>query len=56
RNFKKVIDTGDKAKVEELSRKLIKSFDKAAQKNVIHKNASARKKSRIMKKVNQSKK
>ena len=56
RNFKKAIDTGDKAKVEKLSRKLIKSLDKAAQKNVIHKNSAARKKSRIMKKVNQSKK
>ena len=51
RNFKKALESGDKTKTQELSKKLIKSFDKAAQKNVIHKNASARKKSGVMKRI-----
>jgi small subunit ribosomal protein S20 len=40
--------TGDDADV----RAAIKRIDSAAQKGVIHKNAAARKKSRLMKKVN----
>jgi len=56
RNFKKALENDNNTKIEEFSKKLIKSLDKATQKNVIHKNASARKKSRIMKKVNQNKK
>ena len=56
RNFKKAIETSDKTKAEEISKKLIKSLDKAAKKNIIHKNSSARKKSRIVKKMNSVKK
>ena len=55
RNFKKSLESGDKTKAQELSKKLIKSLDKAAQKNVIHKNSAARKKSRMMNKINKKK-
>jgi len=52
RQFKKSIIANDKAKAEDWSTKLIKAIDKAAQKNIIKKNTAARKKSRLMKKVN----
>lgn len=38
--------------VEELTRLAVQRIDKAAEKGVIHKNAAARRKSRLMKKVN----
>ena len=56
RNFKKAINNNDGAKAEELSKKIIKSLDKSAKKNIIKKNTAARKKSRMMKKVNDLKK
>lgn len=55
RQFKKALDQKDKSKVEEFSKKLIKALDKAAQKKVIKKNTAARKKSRMMQKVNKLK-
>ena len=45
--IKSAVNTGDEAAV----RDAIKRIDTAAQKGVIHKNAAARKKSRLMKKV-----
>ncbi len=56
RQLKKALNQSDKAKTEEFSKKLIKALDKAAQKKVIKKNTAARKKSRLMKKVNKLKK
>lgn len=44
---KTAANTGD----EEAVRQAVKRIDSAAQKGVIHKNAAARKKSRLMKKV-----
>jgi small subunit ribosomal protein S20 len=38
--------------VEELARQAVQRIDKAAEKGVIHKNSAARRKSRLMKKVN----
>ena len=52
RQFKKAIDTKDKTKAEEISKKLIKSLDKAAKRNIVHKNKASRKKSDTIKKVN----
>lgn len=52
RQLKKNLALKDMAKVKEVVRQLTKSLDKAAQKNVIKKNAAARKKSRITKKIN----
>ncbi len=48
RRVKSAVATGD----DEAVRMAIKKLDTAAQKGVIHKNAAARKKSRLMKKVN----
>ena len=45
--IKAAVSTGD----DEAVRQAIKRIDTAAQKGVIHKNAAARKKSRLMKKV-----
>jgi small subunit ribosomal protein S20 len=52
RQFKKALNSNDKEKMQKIAKDLSKSLDKAAQKNVIHKNAAGRKKSRLMKKVN----
>jgi small subunit ribosomal protein S20 len=52
RQFKKAFDVKDKNKAVEYSKKLIQIIDKAAKKNIIKKNTAARKKSRMMKKVN----
>ncbi len=51
RQKKAVTTIGDDAN-DEAVRMAIKTIDEAAQKGVIHKNAAARKKSRLMKKVN----
>ncbi|MFH1890874.1 MAG: 30S ribosomal protein S20 [Candidatus Kuenenbacteria bacterium] len=51
--FKKSLEGKDAEKAGEWSKKLIKAIDKAAQKRVLKKNTAARKKSRMMKKVNQ---
>ncbi len=40
---------GDAEKAQEFLKKSIKALDKAAQKNVLHKNTAARKKSRLNK-------
>jgi small subunit ribosomal protein S20 len=56
RQFKKALTTEDKGKAEELAKKLIKSMDKAGKKNIYHPNKAARKKSRMIKKVNALKK
>lgn len=52
RQFKKAITGADKAKSEELAKQLNKAIDKACQKRVFKKNKAARKKSRMMKKMN----
>jgi len=49
---RKAISVGDKTKLQELSIRLQKIIDKAAQKRVIKKNNAARKKSRLMKQIN----
>lgn len=46
------IKTGDEKEANELTLKAIKALDAAAQKGVIHKNNAARRKSRLMKKLN----
>jgi len=51
-NFKKALAAKDKKKIQELNKKITKALDKAAKKNIIHANKAARKKSRLMKKVN----
>ena len=48
----RAIEQGDREKIEELLRQAISAIDKAAQKGVIHKNQAARRKSRLMAKVN----
>ena len=53
RQFKKSLLAKDKAKAADWSKKLIKSIDKATQKNIYKKNNAARKKSRMIKKLNQ---
>ena len=46
------IKTGDEKEAKELTLKAIKALDAAAQKGVIHKNNAARRKSRLMNKLN----
>ena len=53
RQLKKALAAKDKSKAQELAKKLIKTLDKAAKKNIYKANKSARKKSRMMKKINQ---
>ena len=52
---KKAIEAGD-PKVEELVKKTLRAFDKAAQKGVVKKNTKDRKKSRLHQRLNKSKK
>lgn len=52
RQFKKAILNNEKSKAQELVRKLTKAIDKAAKKNIFHKNNAARKKSKLVKKLN----
>ncbi|MFH1456536.1 MAG: 30S ribosomal protein S20 [Patescibacteria group bacterium] len=52
RQFKKAITASDKAKATEFAKKLTKAIDKAAKKNIFHKNNAARKKSGLIKKLN----
>lgn len=47
-----VIKTGDKEKAKAETLKAIKALDKAAAKGVIHKNNAARRKARLMNKLN----
>lgn len=53
---KKAIEAKENDKALELVKSAIKAIDKATQKKIIKKNTGARKKSRLMKKVNSSKK
>lgn len=52
RRFEEALTTGDNAKVQDALQKAYKTIDMAATKGVLHKNAAARKKSRLTKKVN----
>ena len=52
RHFRKAIESKDASQAAELSKKITVAFDKAAQKGIIKKNTAARKKSRMMKKLN----
>ena len=47
------ISDGDLAAAREAARVAVKQLDKAAEKGVIHKNAAARRKSRLMKHLNE---
>jgi small subunit ribosomal protein S20 len=49
KNFKKAVVAADASLSEKALREMYKALDKAAKKNVIHKNAAARKKSRMSK-------
>ena len=51
-NLRKTIALADKNKTQEIAKTAIKFLDKAAQRGVIKKNNAARRKSRLMKKVN----
>jgi len=55
RQFKKALANKDKTKAKESAQKIIKILDKAAKRNIIHKNKAARKKSDLMKEVNKLK-
>ena len=52
RKAQEAIVAGDKELATESAREAIKVLDKAAQKGVIHRNNAARKKSRLMSKLN----
>jgi len=57
--LKKTLKAVEENKIDEakeLAKKASKALDKAAQKNVIKKNTAARRKSRLMKKINSTKK
>ena len=49
RQFREAADAGDQEKITETMRSALTKLDKAASKGVIHKNAAARRKSRIAK-------
>ena len=55
RHFRIAIDNKDKSKAEEIIKNIIKAVDKSVQKNIMKKNTAARKKSRMMKKINELK-
>ncbi|HEX9664721.1 MAG TPA: 30S ribosomal protein S20 [Patescibacteria group bacterium] len=52
RQFKKAFQDKSAAQLKELSNKIIKAIDKMAQKGILKKNTAARRKSRLMAKVN----
>jgi len=52
----KAVEKKDTAKAQELSLAFTKAIDKAARKNIVKKNAAARKKSRLAKKIQTLKK
>jgi len=52
RQFKKAVASAETEKAKSLSQQLIKAIDKACEKHIYQKNNAARKKSRIMKKLN----
>lgn len=45
--FRKALTANDKAKASDIASRFVKALDKAAQKNIIHANVAARKKSRL---------
>ena len=55
RQFKKALDGNDTTKTQETAKNLSKALDKAAQKRIMKPETAARKKSRLMKKVNSKK-
>lgn len=55
RHFRIALDAKDKTKAQDLMKKIIKAVDKSSQKNILKKNTAARKKSRLMKKLNELK-
>jgi len=55
RQFKKTLTDKNKEQAQEIAKKLIKSIDKSAKRNIYHPNKAARKKSCMMKKLNQLK-
>lgn len=50
--IKRLKDTTDKSKAEELLKDVVSMIDKLAKKNIIHSNNAANKKSQLMKHVN----
>jgi len=52
KDIRKAVVLNDKTKLQELSQRLQKLVDKAAQKRIIKKNNASRKKSRLMKQIN----
>ncbi|ADQ15112.1 30S ribosomal protein S20 [Halanaerobium hydrogeniformans] len=52
KDFKNVVEAGNKEKAEEQLKETIKVIDKAVSRNIIHKNNAARKKSRLTKMYN----
>lgn len=52
RHFRKAVEAKDTTKAQDLAKQITVAFDKAAQKGIIKKNTAGRKKSRMMKKLN----
>ena len=50
----RLIEEGDLEGAQATGRRAIRALDKAAQKGIIHKNNAARRKSRLMKRLNQA--
>ena len=51
KNVSKAIETGDKAKAQELYSTMVKAIDKVSNKGIFHKNKVARHKSRLNNKI-----
>jgi small subunit ribosomal protein S20 len=54
RLFEEAVDSGDKAKAAEQLKQVYKRLDKVAAGGTIHKNAAARKKSRLTRRLNKA--
>ena len=52
KKFQAAVDAGDAALAQETYRAAVKKIDQAAARNIIHKNAAARKKSQFTKAIN----
>jgi len=50
----RLIEEGDLEGAQAMARQAIRALDKAAEKGIIHKNNAARRKSRLMKRLNQA--
>ena len=55
RQTRRLIATGQLEQAEAMAHQAVSALDKAAQKGVIHKNNAARRKSRLMRQLNQAK-